>query len=377
MATTRRFNHHNSQTRSGTHTRAPRKPFVEDPDKAVFLSGFLDETPTYQWKEYREELYQAINKKYGVYIVKFDLPSNSKFGYLHVKTVKEANVLLNLPSRSQSHDSEDERDVDLENVDTPCMILAGHPVYVYEYKKTQKRKNEEKIRNEGRMQPWNSVLSNRDRECNRDREVRDNSRRFFRDSSSNNLSANSEFSTRDPSPCNRANLTVIKPMSGRDSALETQQASDEEPEKDCGHWNNKPMNNIEETEQEESKETIQEKVDILTINPLSDSGNSTEQHKSQEDAPTELTQTDSIASTTNSFDEFTTAFSQQDKFARVLLEENWDASFSEKMSDFEQIQLMILFMIEFKNKGAEAAVQVFTNVKKMAQMVELMQQIQC
>jgi len=367
---TRRYNNqHNSYARNGA--RYNRKPFVEDPDKAVFLSGFKENTPAYKWKDYREELYQAINKEYGVYITKFDLPSQSKFGYLHVKTAREAEKLLNLaplsPKAGANRWSRDDSDNEEFDVDTPCMILAGHPVYVYEYKKTQKRKNEERVRTENRAQPWNSKI---------DTDHQDNGRSFIRDRSSNNLSAHSEMSTRDPSPYRR-------PMNvDRDSAMGTQQVSDDEtPEKDSWAQSQQqmPMNNIEEVEKEVEitpTNVANTNTNNFTVNPLSDSANNSTNENinlgsTQSSVPTELTNTASVSTTgNNSFDDFTTALAQQEKFAQVLLEENWDPSFSTNLTDLEQINLMIMFMSEYKNKGAEAACQIFANIKTIAMCLD-------
>jgi len=70
-----------------------KQPFIEDPKKAVFLTGF-NASIKGDWVPYREQCYQAINKKYKVYIVKFDLPSYSENAYLHCKTEKQAKNLL-------------------------------------------------------------------------------------------------------------------------------------------------------------------------------------------------------------------------------------------------------------------------------------------
>lgn len=99
-----RFNGNNYSNRRNTHLRSGSSlgqkrnysTFQEDPEKAVFLSGFRTNIDNNDWKSYREAIYQELQRYYGVYIRKLDLPVNNKFGYLHCKTVEQAESLLAL-----------------------------------------------------------------------------------------------------------------------------------------------------------------------------------------------------------------------------------------------------------------------------------------
>lgn len=90
-------NYKQSHLRSNSSLGGKRNynTFAEDPQKAVFLSGFKTNLHPADAKDYREMIYQEL-QKHGVYIKKLDLPVNSKFGYLHTKTVEQAQRLLNL-----------------------------------------------------------------------------------------------------------------------------------------------------------------------------------------------------------------------------------------------------------------------------------------
>lgn len=116
------------------NTSGGKRAFVEDPNKAVFLSGFRTDIQPGQERQYREEVYQDINKKYGVYITKLDLPVNCKYGYLHMSERHHAAKLMNLKNLVRD---------EVEDRYVPEMILGGDSIKVYEYKKTQKRRDEE------------------------------------------------------------------------------------------------------------------------------------------------------------------------------------------------------------------------------------------
>lgn len=127
------------QNNNSRNTSGGKRQFVEDPYKAVFLSGFRTDVRKGDERQYREEVYQDINKKYQVYIKKLDLPVNCKYGYLHLAEKYQAEKLLNLKIKV--------KDVDDKMV--PEMILAGDSIKVYEYKKTQKRRDEENFVSSG------------------------------------------------------------------------------------------------------------------------------------------------------------------------------------------------------------------------------------
>lgn len=121
--------------RKNENRKRQYKTFVEDPNKAVFLSGFRNNILYSEWKNYRETIYQDI-QNYGIYIVKLDLPVNSKYGYLHCGTIEQAEYLLNL---NNDRDNENGKQLSV-------LKLANHRVNVYEYKKTEKRIIDEKHR---------------------------------------------------------------------------------------------------------------------------------------------------------------------------------------------------------------------------------------
>lgn len=164
------FYNSNRTTNPSTHLRGKRnnyKTFIEDPDKAVFLSGFRNNVPVEHWKDYREAVYQDLNKTYNVYIKKLDLPVNSKYGYLHCGTCQQAEKLLNL-----RNDYDDDSGKTLSAV-----TLAGGKIHVYEYKKTEKRLMDETCRkspsryvreqNTRRYSPNNQLRSGVDRSRSR------------------------------------------------------------------------------------------------------------------------------------------------------------------------------------------------------------------
>lgn len=123
-----------SNLRANSRLGSARKnynTFQEDPEKAVFLSGFRTNIHRNDWKEYREVIYQDLQKQYGVYVRKLDLPVNSKFGYLHTKTVEQAQRLLSLHNI-----------VDQESGKTLSQLVLGMntrnwltKVHVYEYQR--------------------------------------------------------------------------------------------------------------------------------------------------------------------------------------------------------------------------------------------------
>lgn len=118
--------------------------FQEDPQKAVFLSGFKTNIPEYRWKEYREAIYQDLQKYYGVYIRKLDLPVNHRFGYLHTKTVEQAENLLNLRNERDAETGKVLSQLDLAR---NTRFNWRTKICVYEYE----RKNEGRHLGQSRM----------------------------------------------------------------------------------------------------------------------------------------------------------------------------------------------------------------------------------
>jgi len=363
--------------RTRNNTRPARRPFVEDPDKAVFLSGFREDINVSDWRQYREDVYQDIHRDYGVYITKLDLPVNSKYGYLHVKTIKEAKKLLNL--KPEIND-------DVDN-DGPVMRLAGGLISVFEYKKTQKRINEEKnhsrfansgystrdmSREESPVRYNNRYTSEENRQGRRDRYDRSHSR--YHDDRTDEV-----------------RRSVNHRGDKGDSALPTNDVS--ETEEDCNNRidrsgspvnNSLPILNIEQTivmspraESEESETKLEpldvtKEVNDLIINTSLGSSLSLGAEKVAV-APVEEMLV--VSPITNSFDDVTTAFNNSDSLAQVLLKQNWHESFN-TWPDENQIYLMIIFMLTFRQEGAHAAVAMITRILKEAEILELQKQNQ-
>lgn len=386
-----------SQRRNQTNTRT-KQPFQEDSTKAVFLSGFKDNIPASQWRDYREAVYQTINKKYDVYIRKLDLPVNSKFGYLHCRTAREATKLLNLPSCS---DRDYDRDNDLDSeTNGPCMQLAGDNVYVFEYKKTQKRKNEELCRtrrghNQSRLprhQPRGQYSN-----CS----TRDASPEFTAYNSRNRSSNDDFHRCSDQKDHLRAPAKLNQnPLSAPDSALVTLNGSDDErdlcPEKmrassPMNHSsrsevssNNYAVSEVDGSSSDAQPTNVEEKV--LNDCDLSNEFNvqvaiqpDQIQPHSQILLPT-LVQPSKEATmettpTTRSFDEVCKNFEKNDKVAQLLLSQNWAPSLDE-LPDRDQIQLMAMFLLTFKTDGPEAACSLIHQILNTAQLLRMYRNIQ-
>lgn len=323
------------------NTRPTRRPFQEDPEKAVFLSGFREDIPTHQWKQYREEVYQAINKDYGVYITKLDLPVNSKFGYLHVRSAGQARQLLELPYLSERQMEAEGLE---ENQNGPCMQLAGNNVFVFEYKKTQKRRQEEYRRRE---------TGNAHRSHYSGYSTRDVSP--LRNTNTNKSSFDRDFTEVEQAPAkigqDRSKVTVSQQ---NDSALQTHDVSDVASDSDeCQN------NNVAEMEPMNETVAVQSNQEVA------------EQTQAQETVEFQ-NETQEPSTTKSSFDEITDAFNNQDKLGQILLQQHWDDSFN-TLNDMDQVYLMIQFMMEFRNGGADAAIKVFSQLKNLKDLIEIEQ----
>lgn len=90
------YSKRNNHLRSNLGPKRNYNTFQEDPEKAVFLSGFRTNINNNEWKSYREAIYQDLQTYYGIYIRKLDLPVNHRHAYLHCKTVEQAESLLEL-----------------------------------------------------------------------------------------------------------------------------------------------------------------------------------------------------------------------------------------------------------------------------------------
>lgn len=370
-----------NRTRNHNNSGRPaRRPFVEDPDKAVFLSGFREDINVGDWRQYREEIYQDINREYGVYITKLDLPVNSKYGYLHVKSIREARKLLNLKPEFSD-----------EEFEGPVMKLAGGIISVFEYRKTQKRINEE--RHNTRF--TNSGYSTREESPVRRRDHRDDrGSRYTSEEHENRYDADRRRERHDrrrvEQEDSRKNETYhrapasLKVESG-DSALPTHDVS--ETEEECVSRLNRsrsPLNsslpmNIEQTivnsplEPEVATNLTQENE--MTIQTASTAMPIIEEPQQQpviiNQLETELSSV--VPSSTNSFDDVTTAFNSSDSLAQVLLQQNWHESFN-TWPDCHQIHLMVLFMMTFRQEGAHEAVALIQKILTEAKVLELQNQ---
>jgi len=292
--------------------------------------------------------------------------------------------------------------------------LAGDNVFVFEYKKTQKRKNEEQ-----------------------DRMDRNTSRNIFRNgrNTSKNYPPRSNYSncsTRDVSPDYRhrssndrdyvnqehlnapASLIVQNPVSAPDSAVVTQHASDDECPMQMNEMNRQssPMNmnqmNMNSSDNDQitkstatisvvSDESISIAVPATSNNTevqfetqtpnsnmqihiqnantdflLQSALNANLNANVQAPQPSNESTFECTPSATSSFDEVTKDFQKNDKFAQILLQQCWDPSFNQ-WSDMDQIRLMIIFMMEFKNNGPEAAINIIKNILDVAGIIETIQ----
>jgi len=172
----------NNNRRNPTNNN--KKQFREDPDCAVFMSGFRTDIDEKHAREYREVIYQAINKNYDVYIRKLDLPVNSKVGYLHVKTRAQAQKLLNLRG---------EWDEDKQRY-TPVMNLADDPIKVYAYKSRRDGNN-----NINNTLSKNNSYENRRLNTSYQRQQDDNR-------SMSSYGASSRNTSQEPSRCNTPSM---------------------------------------------------------------------------------------------------------------------------------------------------------------------------
>jgi hypothetical protein len=179
-----------NNNRRNTNTNN-KKQFREDPDCAVFMSGFRTDIKEEHAREYREVIYQAINKNYDVYIRKLDLPVNSKVGYLHVKTRAQAQKLLNLRG---------EWDEDKQR-NTPVMYLADDPIKVYTYKSRRDgNNNNNNSYNTLNLNSKNNSYENRRNNISYQRQQQDDNR------SISSYGASSRNTSQEPSRCNTPSM---------------------------------------------------------------------------------------------------------------------------------------------------------------------------
>lgn len=348
-----------------------RKPFVEDPDKAVFLSGFREDIPQHQWKSYREEVYQCINKDYGVYITKLDLPVNCKFGYLHMKNHRDAQKLLSLRPC--------EDDVGSDNEGAPHMKLAGGIIHVFTYKKTQKRRIEERSgrmfgNSRGSTRP-SSPQFNRGRDNRRYDEDRAAEREDHRDRAFRSNKPLKQFTS--------------NPLQVPDSAFGTHDQSRDDLDSNRSKESDKSEEHInyqtpeEPTSIEEPEVELPQKVTIaatqlvepnFTVNPLAEttpSEASPKEADSRESIGTVIEQAQEPVSQEGiiAFEDITRALNTNTNYANILLENHWDARFN-TWPDTYQIFLMVIFMQKFTETGPDAAVEVINAIKITAEQIE-------
>lgn len=163
-----------------------KTPFVEDPECAVFLSGFRTDIHPSQARDYREEIYQHIHKKYKVYIRKLDLPVRSKVAYLHLKNKQEANKLMNLDDFVWDQGKK-----------VPTMCLANDEIKVYAYKRRESGNNTRDTRdNNMNLRVNNSNFHGR-YSRDRSREDRYNDNKSY--DGNNSSMSNSRYPSQDPS----------------------------------------------------------------------------------------------------------------------------------------------------------------------------------
>jgi len=169
-------NQSNLRSSSSLAQKRNYNTFQEDPQKAVFLSGFRTNIPSHKWKEYREAIYQDLQKYYNVYIRKLDLPVNHRFGYLHTKTVEQAEFLLNLNNEYDAETGKTLSQLDLARYN-PGKYNWRTKICVYEYER----------KNEGRHH-----MGSRNHSSERNLNVRGRSDRSFNNS---NNSYNAGYDT--------------------------------------------------------------------------------------------------------------------------------------------------------------------------------------
>lgn len=82
--------------RSGTATPG-RRPFQEDPNKAVFVTG-LQKVEGSEYDIYRNKCYSDLQMSMGnggrIYVAKFDFPQLADHAFVHVRTERMAQYLL-------------------------------------------------------------------------------------------------------------------------------------------------------------------------------------------------------------------------------------------------------------------------------------------
>lgn len=334
----------NNYAANRARTMRNRREFKEDPNKAVFLKGFRTDLRNKQEAaEYRERCYQAINKKYKVYIVKFDLPVNSRDAFLHLKSVNDARSLLNLSTTHEEEGGNGER--------CPYMLIEGEEISVKVYKKTRKRINEE--RNSMPNSEFTSRASTRPTSP-------------VRNSRYNN--------TNNSGALPRINRN---PLSLRDSALASRNLTDQEDSDDC---NEKPQ--VRDSEIRDEENIVRETINIEPEQMSQLQVAADHQHTNAcFDVNDQLQQTVAHGPTTQpepqtptaalSFESVTNAVEkslQSPEYAQDLLVKNWLPVFNSWPVEF-QMELMVRFFQAFNVEGPEAAVQIIEGIKIDAQKI--------
>lgn len=338
---------YNNSTLSANRIRTQqnRKPFIEDPEKAVFLKGFQTDLPRYQAKEYRERCYQRINKGYNVYIVKFDLPVNSADAFLHLKSVEDAQRLMGLKQTL----------IDENGEQVPYMTIEGDKIMVKTYKKTRKRIMEER--------KAGSNLTSRCSSRNPTRPVSPMEERDYNGSRYNQNPLNESHNSR-----NSHSLL--------DSAVETRAQSDNEETEDI----KKPRIQRSDEEQVEEGPEIpmnilepQPENEIQILSPAQGDSYSVEVQDSRN-----LSSQTNYEAHTGNFDSVTNAVENRLKsndYAESLLRQHWVPAFDTWPQNFK-VLLMVNFFCAFIQQGPEAAVKIIEDIKNEAKRIELENQLQ-
>jgi len=343
------YNNHSTLSANRMRTQRNRKPFVEDPEKAVFLKGFKTDLPVYQAKEYREQCYQTINKGYKVYIVKFDLPVNSADAFLHLKSVDDARRLMGLKDTL----------IDENGDKVPYMMVEGDKIMVKTYKKTKKRIIEER-----------RAGSNLTSRCSSRNPTRPVSPMYDEDNVSNGSRYN-----RNPLSETNCHHVRTAPESHRDSALETRVHSDNEEADDTIKKNQSAEGQVEECQ--DNATTNQIPMNIVEPQPQSEIHSPAEDSYSVE-AQDSRNPSSQAQYENGSFDSVTNAVESRlksnDFYSEALLRQHWIPAFDCLPQD-SKVFLMVKFFIAFNEQGPEAAVQIIEEAKRGVQTIEL-QEIQ-
>jgi len=344
------YSNHSTLSANRMRTQRNRKPFVEDPEKAVFLKGFKTNLSIHQAKEYREECYQRINKGYKVYIVKFDLPVNSADAFLHLKSVDDAQRLLGLNNTL----------IDENGEEVPYMMIEGDKIMVKTYKKTRKRIIEE--RRAG------SNLTSRCSSRNPTRPVSP-----MHDEESNG--SNGSRYNRNPLSETNYHHVHTAPESHRDSALETRVHSDNEEADDNIKKSQSGEGQVEECQ--DNAITNQIPMNIVEPQPQNKIHSPAENSYSVE-AQDSRNPSSQAQYENGSFDSVTNAVESRlksnDFYSEALLRQHWIPALDCWPQDWK-VFLMVKFFIAFNEQGPDAAVQIIDEVKKGIEAQEIQNQV--